>query len=230
MGFRTGYPVSFIWRKELLQVLLECLEENGKVFTSKCGKSIVQDDDKPGVTVKCEDGSSYSGDVVVGADGVHSMVVKLMCEKIEEKHPGVTKKDQETKTTDYNGLFGISDPLEKGDLKGGWSHRTYDKDRSTMVMVKEGGKLFWFLFTKLDKTYAGADMPRYTKEDTGEVAKGFFNLPVTDSIAWKEVWDTRMSCTLTCTEESQNEYWNFGRIVCIGDSVHKVISGSNLQI
>lgn len=102
-GYRFGYPVSFVRRKDLLRVLLGCLveKEKGKVFTSKAVKSI-EDDEKDGTTVRCEDGSSYSGDIVVGADGVHSTVVEKMREKIEKVHPGATKNDQVSKTAEYN--------------------------------------------------------------------------------------------------------------------------------
>lgn len=38
-----------------------------------------------GVTVTCEDGTVYKGDILVGADGIHSKVREFMFDKLEEE-------------------------------------------------------------------------------------------------------------------------------------------------
>lgn len=59
-------------RQFLLQTLYDNLSDKSKVLLNKRVSRVEQDHN--GVTVYCRDGSSYKGDVVVGADGVHSVV------------------------------------------------------------------------------------------------------------------------------------------------------------
>lgn len=71
---RYGYPYMTIYRADLHQVLVDAvlardpqsIELNARVET------VTQDDD--GVTVTMADGSTRRGDILVGADGVHSQV------------------------------------------------------------------------------------------------------------------------------------------------------------
>lgn len=48
------------------------MKDKSKVLPDKRVVSIDQTAD--GVVVKCKDGSSYTGDIVAGADGIHSTV------------------------------------------------------------------------------------------------------------------------------------------------------------
>lgn len=69
---RLGYPFSFMERQFLLQSLYYNINDKSKVLLNKRVSRVEQARD--GVTVYCQDGSRYEGDVVVGADGVHSVV------------------------------------------------------------------------------------------------------------------------------------------------------------
>lgn len=52
------------------------------------GKKIVNyDDDSEGVLVRCADGSSYRGHILVGADGAYSAVRQHMFKAIKAKRP-----------------------------------------------------------------------------------------------------------------------------------------------
>ncbi|KAF4635287.1 hypothetical protein G7Y89_g2803 [Cudoniella acicularis] len=190
-GKRMGYPLAFLQRHN------------------------------SGATVYSKDGSSYRGDIVVGADGIHSAVRSLMQGYIETLRPGTTEKDRNSISVEYNCIFGLGNAV-KGVVVPGDSHRTYSKDHSTLSFVGKGGKLYWFLFTKLDKRYYGKEIPKYTTVDAEEAAKAFFNIHMTNDIKFEEVWDQRTFVNMVCVEESQNEHWTSGRIVCIGDSVHKM--------
>ena len=59
-------------RMTFIEMLYDQLPEKSKV---KTGKRIVDiKEDKNGVQVILDDGTSESGDIVIGADGVHSFV------------------------------------------------------------------------------------------------------------------------------------------------------------
>lgn len=205
-------------RRDLLKVLSDRIPDKTKIHVSKC---VIKVDHKDtGVIVHCQDGSTYAGDIVVGADGVHSAVKTLMQDHIDLSAPGKTKKDREGLSAEYNCIFGLGKPVP-GTIPG-QTHRTYDKGISTLSLVGEGGRMYWFLFTKLDKRYFGKDIPRYTKDDMDEAIKVFLNVHMTESITYDKVWETRSFANMTCVEESKNENWTADRFVCIGDSIHKV--------
>lgn len=67
---RFGYPIAFLERRRLLEVLYDALPDKSRVLVDRNVSSIEQDDD--GVRVRTTDGHVYEGDLVVGADGVHS--------------------------------------------------------------------------------------------------------------------------------------------------------------
>lgn len=58
----------------LIQILYDHIQGKNNVLTSTRVKSIHEDDH--GVSVETQDGRTFTGHVVVGADGVHSIVRK----------------------------------------------------------------------------------------------------------------------------------------------------------
>lgn len=207
-------------RRDLLDMLYRHVRDKSKILTSKRVCQI--DHNESGVVVECEDGSKYIGDVVVGADGIHSTVRTFMQEHIEKKSPGKVDKDKKSITAEYNCIFGIANPIEDRSLVPGATHRSYLHGYSSLVFVGRDRSLYWFLFSKLDKKYAGKDIPKYKKTDIEEAVKPFFKFPLTDSVKFDKVWENRTFANMNCIEESINENWTSDRFVCIGDSIHKV--------
>jgi 2-polyprenyl-6-methoxyphenol hydroxylase-like FAD-dependent oxidoreductase len=73
---RWGYDVCCLDRQILLRILYDGITDKTKIQT---GKKVVTVDHKADrAMVHCENGSAFYGDVVVGADGVHSRVRKEM--------------------------------------------------------------------------------------------------------------------------------------------------------
>lgn len=200
-------------------MLYEHIKDKSKVLTGKRVTNVEQT--STGVSVTCKDGSSYQGHIVVGADGIRSTVRQCMQDHIETLSPGATEKDRNSISAEYNCIFGIGNPVEAPTTPGE-SHRSYDKNHSTLSFVGGGGILYWFLFSKLDKRYWGKEIPRYTTEQMEEAAHAFDNIHMTDKITFKEVFEQRTYANFLAIEESQNEHWSSGRMVCIGDAVHKM--------
>lgn len=76
MHHSTGYPVAFLERRQVLQKLYQHAPDQSKILTGKKVVSVRTLTD--GVEVQCEDGSKFTGDIVAGADGVHSRIRREM--------------------------------------------------------------------------------------------------------------------------------------------------------
>lgn len=76
----------------VLQVLYDNIKDKKKVLTGKCVQSV--DMTKNGVVVKTTDGSSYHGDILVGADGIHSTIREEMWKIAHKKSPGWIAADE----------------------------------------------------------------------------------------------------------------------------------------
>ncbi|OBT83656.1 hypothetical protein VE02_07639 [Pseudogymnoascus sp. 03VT05] len=216
---RTGYPVSFLQRRDLLKVLYAHTPDKSKVHTSK--RVCKVDHQDSGVVVHCQDGSKYSGDIVVGADGIHSTVRTLMQQHIELSSPGATKKDSNSISAEYSCIFGLGNAVQ-GVLHPGDSHRSYTKGYSTLSFVGRGGSMYFFFFSRLDKRYHGKDIPKYSKADMDEAVKPFLDIYMTDAIKFRQVWEKRTFANMSPLEESENQHWISDRFVCLGDSIHKM--------
>lgn len=78
-----------------LSSLYEQLEDKSKILLNK--KVLSFEHGKNKVRVKCQDGSEFVGDLVVGVDGVHSRTRQEMQRIAEEEAPGLMKKDLNSK-------------------------------------------------------------------------------------------------------------------------------------
>ena len=101
-------------------------------------------------------------------------------------------------------------------------------------MVTKDGTTMWGIVEKLDKEYHLPNIPRYTDEDARIFAESKLEkVLISDTAQVKvgDLWPTMEMCALVAIEEGDLKVWTSGRIVCIGDSVHKVCSrGSKLGI
>ncbi|KAK1148538.1 hypothetical protein N8T08_009544 [Aspergillus melleus] len=90
---RFGIPLAFLERRKLLQILYGSLRDQSRVLVDKTVISVQQNEDDTGV-VKVQDGSIYRGDLIVGADGVHSRVRREMWRLAELKYPGEITREE----------------------------------------------------------------------------------------------------------------------------------------
>lgn len=83
---------AILERRQLLEVLYTGLQDKSKVHTGKQVTSILPTES--GVSVTTADGASYDGDLVVGADGVHSFVRSEMWRVADLEQPGLISKKE----------------------------------------------------------------------------------------------------------------------------------------
>ena len=85
IGCSTGYTTLTLERRALLQTLYDKLRDKSRVI-EQCRVQDIQERDGK-VHVLMADGSKQTGDLVVGTDGVHSIVRELMWKRANEVIP-----------------------------------------------------------------------------------------------------------------------------------------------
>ncbi|KAL1630653.1 hypothetical protein SLS54_000524 [Diplodia seriata] len=216
---RHGYDVIFVDRQMVLQVLYDRLQSKDKVLTSKkvCSVSLQE----KGVKVTTEDGSEFTGDIVIGADGVHSTVRKEMWRIADQLEPGYIPKSEHTALsshTTYKCIFGIS--IMK-DYQPFTNNTTWYKHYSLLVLAGPSNRVYWFMFQNIGEKLKDAELPRYTKHDEEVLAKEHWNDKVNEDLTFGDIYAARISSVLTALPEYVFKKWHFNRIMTIGDAAHK---------
>lgn len=86
----------------------------------------------------------------------------------------------------------------------------------------EDGRVFWFMIEKLQQKYVYPDNPRFSTDDAASVCARLSKLSIWRDISVANLWKNRIFVSMTAMEEGLFQTWHFGRIVLLGDSVHKV--------
>ncbi|KAL4814755.1 hypothetical protein BDW67DRAFT_186313 [Aspergillus spinulosporus] len=204
---RFGYGACFLDRQRALMALIGSISQKDKMLPNKAVLQINQTES--GVTVHCEDGSSYHGDIVVGCDGVNSKASTRseMYRLAQQEDP-----DQFRALKEPNGLV------------EGTVDTVFDHGRSMLVITGKNGRVFWFYHEKLDKIYYtdSKDFPRYSQADAETLALKNAWRPITETVTLGDLWEKRVTCTLVPLEEALFNMWSWGRIATVGDNTHKM--------
>lgn len=123
-------------------------------------------------------------------------------------------------TTEYCCIFGISScvpGLEVADQVN-----AFHDNLTFIILVGKNKRAFWFVLKKMDQRYTYPDNPRFSAEYTAQTCEKLAHLHLTKDLTFRQVWDSRVLAAMTPLEENIFQTWYLNRIVCIGDSVHKV--------
>ncbi|KAF2435003.1 FAD/NAD(P)-binding domain-containing protein [Tothia fuscella] len=222
---RTGYPITFLDRQYVLQVLAEHIQNPSERL--QLGKRIESVDHlQDCVVVHCTDGSSFRGDILIEADGVNSKCRHEMWAIADREDPGaIPLEDKTAMIAEYKCLYGISTNIN---MPSGQTDVTFAKDKSTLCFSGKDGRYYFFLFKKMDKVYHYPNIPIFTKADAEAFADSLADSPLqnkegpTGVMNVEDVWKNRVSSTLVVLEEAEHKRWTWGRIACVGDSIHKM--------
>ncbi|KAI5203694.1 FAD/NAD(P)-binding domain-containing protein [Aureobasidium subglaciale] len=220
MKSRSGYGFAFSDRQDILQVLYDNIKDKSKILVEKSLLTVGQH--PGGVTVVCEDGTSYTGDILAGADGVNSKARSEMWRLADEKDPEIVKADKNSLECSYRCLYGIASSsagLTIGDL-----HIGYNKDCSLMTIVGKDDRTYYFAFEMMDKTYRRPHIPAYTEADKVEFAERLGSMKATENVCLRDIHKHSVSSTLVGVETAsyKTQIWTWGRIACAGDASHKM--------
>ncbi|MEL6261671.1 MAG: FAD-dependent urate hydroxylase HpxO [Cyanobacteria bacterium J06626_6] len=190
------YPVA---RTDLQKMLLTAFGEDKVHLGMKCVEVSQTEKD---ATATFEDGSSATGDVVIGADGIHSITRSyVLGKKIDLRYAGYVN---------WNGLVPNDPVLCEAD---NWVLYVGEGKRASMMPV--GGDRFYFFF--------GVPMEKGTKtapEDRRlELSEHFANWP-TAVQSLIEALDPTQTNRLEICDIDPPERLVKGRIAVLGDSAH----------
>ncbi|KAI4929261.1 uncharacterized protein J4E92_004925 [Alternaria infectoria] len=187
-----------------------------------------------GVRVHLADGSTEEGDLVIGADGVHSHVRKLMWDHADKFEPGsIPETDKEVMSFgEYRGLFGVSTVPDNAQLGTSNTNMILGQD-VTMLLFSQMGRAMWGITFK-DEFQKAEQKGKATEAEIEAVAERFADLPMTKNITLGDVWKTNERHGLLYVEEGVLSKWHAGRIVLVGDSAHKMTAdlgmGANIAV
>ncbi|KEQ90265.1 hypothetical protein AUEXF2481DRAFT_576182 [Aureobasidium subglaciale EXF-2481] len=218
MKSRSGYGFAFSDRQDILQVLYDNIKDKSKIHVGKKLSQVRQH--SGGVTVICEDDTSYTGDILAGADGVNSKARSEMWRLADEVDSELVKADKNSLECSYRCLYGIASSsagLTIGDL-----HIGYNKNCSLMTIVGKDDRTYYFAFEMMDEIYKLPHIPTYTETDKVEYAERLGGLKATESVCLKDIHKHSVSSTLVGVETASYKIWTWGRVACVGDASHKM--------
>ncbi|CRK32828.1 hypothetical protein BN1708_005929 [Verticillium longisporum] len=217
---RFNYAISYLERETVLRVLYENLQDKSPIQLSRRIMN-VDHSGTDGVVAHCQDGTIVAGDVLVGCDGVNSLVRREMWRLSEHGKPQATPVSvRHDLKADFQCLFGLS--TRTRGVNAGEMDVNFASGFSTMVIGGKDGRVFWFVFAKMDKTYTSPNIPKYSYQDAVEFANEYMDFTIKDGLKFSDLWQSRTSVTLAATEEAELKEWTWGRIACVGDNVHKM--------
>ncbi|KAI8065537.1 hypothetical protein BC940DRAFT_320638 [Gongronella butleri] len=215
IGAIFGYKFTFTTRQLLLQLMYDAVPDKSKLLPNKKVKVIQET--KDGVIIETTDGAVYKGDMVIGADGVHSIVRDHIFNAIGEEK---ALKEKKRMTATYSCIYGISDPVPG--IQTGENHVVFRNGSSFLVATGKGGIVYWFLFEKMEKTYQYNEIPRFSEQDTDATARKYMDSQVTGKVTFGDIYARCQSAIKVPLEEALYKHWHHGRCVLVGDSVHKM--------
>ncbi|KAF4498040.1 Zeaxanthin epoxidase, chloroplastic [Fusarium agapanthi] len=215
---RHGYPMVFLDRQMLLQVLYKSIKDKTKILTNK--RVVRAELVNGGVHAVTSDGTIIAGDILVGADGVNSAVRSGMWKLAGRLSPGLfDPNEHEAPPCENSCIFGISNPcpgINPGDL-----HCVFRNSSSYLVTGGSQGRVYWFRFQKLQKRVHGSAIPRYSEKDLQKALSESADDNILPDLMFSTLLDNKVSAVMTPLVEYVYKQWHFDRIITLGDSAHK---------
>ncbi|KMU88854.1 monooxygenase [Coccidioides immitis H538.4] len=222
----SGYSTCTLDRRVFLRTLYNQLRDKSKVLERCRVENIIEETGI--VKVLLADGTEHVGNLVVGADGVHSKVRELMWDKANRAIPGsISAAEKRSMATTYNALIAMCPPvpgLSKHDME------ITSGNGFSFLLLCQPTFITYIAHCKLPeaKRYRWPNRGKYTEEEMEALASKLADCPVTETVLFGELWRSRTKGQLISLEEGVLKHWFFGRIVLAGDAIHKITPNSAL--
>ncbi|KAM0817823.1 putative Fad binding domain-containing [Seiridium cardinale] len=228
---------TFMERKFLLNCIYNQIKDKSRVRGNLGVVSFVETAD--GVEVTANNGEVFKGDILIGADGIHSTVRGLLADKANSADVKVAQQIHTGFKSAYHCIFATSRNAHadgKLFLPERMIQNVYYQGFSGAAAAGVPGLVFWFLFIKSDEGTTTPNTPRFTKEQTEATIARYGDYALGPGYTFRDLWSSRIKAAMVPLEEGVlKTKWNSGgRVVLVGDSVHKATInpglGGNLAV
>ncbi|KAJ6117373.1 hypothetical protein N7512_007098 [Penicillium capsulatum] len=214
-----GYAYIFLDRRNLIQVLFDSLSDKSKIRTSCEVSTITALDGRTQVILK--DGTSVEGDILVGADGVHSSLRNEMWRIAEIETPSYNANQiSKAITGTYKCIFGTT--KRPAAISNYTMIKTFHKGRSYLCCAGPDGKMYFFGFFKTPKRFIYGDIPRYSVAEAHSSIAEYAHDILLPGITVGDICEQNTNLGLVPLEEYVLEKCFYKRATLIGDSFHKI--------
>ncbi|KAF9103329.1 hypothetical protein BGX27_010627 [Mortierella sp. AM989] len=224
----TAYGSLFFARPKFYEILRKRIPDDRISFKKK----VLRTEEKDGkVTIHCSDDSSYTGDILVGADGAYSGVRQSMYERMDEK--GILpKSDLEDFSISYTTIVGIATPPNpdkypklKEELAS-FNQILYTGGANCYVVTLPDNQISWGFGLQLPKStlkdvqFHNSEWGPETNDTTLE---RYRDLPCPLGGTMGDIFDAtpKHLTSKILLEEKMFKTWHHGKTVLLGDACHK---------
>jgi 2-polyprenyl-6-methoxyphenol hydroxylase-like FAD-dependent oxidoreductase len=238
-----GRWTTFMERKFWLQYLYNQIQDKSRIRPN-C-RVVSYTESEHGVEVTTDQGDILTGDVLIGADGIHSSVRRLLADKMEPTDdPAAAREMREGFASTYHCIFATSvndinahrltepEPF----LAPGEVHNVYYRGFSGVAAAGSPGLVFWFLFVKSESVAPTPDTPRFSEDEMDATISKYGDNKLGPNYTFRDLWESRQKAAMVPLEEGvlKTKWHSGGRVVLVGDSVHKATVnpglGGNLAV
>lgn len=230
-GKKFELPVILFDRMRCVTHLYEGLPDKSFIHTDSRVDRV--EHTATGVNVYLTDGSVEEGDMVIGADGVHSIVRQLMTDYAAEHEPeALPGLDMSALYSDFKAIFGASDMKDMAGLGPSDCH-IINGYGTNKLLFTQPGHVYWALMYR-DKHEQPPAPFKPTQQETDDIAESFKDLNMVGNVTVGDLYKNRTRAGLLNMEEGILGRWHSGRMVLVGDSAHKMTAdlgmGANMGI
>ncbi|KAG0266143.1 hypothetical protein BG011_003130 [Mortierella polycephala] len=227
----AGYPALVFARPDLYNLLLAKVPAEKMVMGKKV---IALEQSESGAMIRCSDGSTYHGDILVGADGAYSAVRQSLYKHMEKKKE-LPKSDSENLALGYISMVGTTgslDPLKYPQLKDPECHFAQVIDgtsRHWTCITIPNNKMCWGVGIQLESATASRDQQfrnsEWGPESIDAMVKEFHGSVCPLGGTMGDLIDATDKDTISKVylEEKFFETWHSGRTVLIGDGANNAL-------
>ncbi|KAL4800038.1 FAD/NAD(P)-binding domain-containing protein [Aspergillus venezuelensis] len=207
--YRFGLPFCVIERQLFLDVFFAKFKDKSRIHLGAKVAEVCHT--SSGVSVQIVDGTTYTGDLVVGADGVHSIVRSEMWRIGNAEQLGFISEKC---------VLGVCKAPPRQDR---WEHIVrYNQDFCFLFFPATGTDIFFNVIYRLKRKSHYPNIPRFSEAEAIQVCKSVADFPVWNGVKLGDLWAQRTRVVPVPLEEHMYKNWHYRRIVCIGDSVSKM--------
>ncbi|KAF9115430.1 hypothetical protein BGX27_007805 [Mortierella sp. AM989] len=219
-----GYDAIVFSRPDLHRLLLSRIPAK-KIHLGKRVLTVGQSEH--GTLIRCADGSSYEGDIIVGADGAYSAVRQGLYDRLQKENK-LPRCDTESLSLGYTCLVGTTLPLDPEKypvLKDDFSHFAIiiadGKPHSCTVLTVPGNRICFGVVIQLtsEEKESSFRNSEWGPESVDTIINmvGDYKLPFGGTLGDIIRSTPKGMVSNVYLEEKLFETWTHGRIALIGD-------------